>query len=173
VLYEGFFEWFSYQDNYDVSRIVTMNVDYIVLKKDREDRKMPDYLNSSFFEKVREDSCEDIKGKGTHNTAVFRIADRDGFARNLGLGEKAELRIAGGGRPVQAMVFIEGADIQYKSKRDGSLTVYFPAAGNYTLHILRPGFRPKTIGIEAPSGEILINLERDSPFITHTTSNRY
>lgn len=38
----------------------------------------------------------------------------------------------------------------------------------------RPGFAPHTQNIEIPgSGDIAINLKKDSPFITHTTANRY
>jgi len=174
VLYKPFFEWFSYQENYDLLRIITFNVDYIVLI---ESDKIPAYLlDTSSFERVGEYNCEDLRGKTSYNAAVFSVVDIDSLAGDVGLGERGEFVIMSDDKPVQATVLVSGTDfnIEYKSKRDGSLNVYFPGPGEYNIQVVRPGFKPKNMAFSVPSvGNTLINLERDSPLVTHTTANRY
>lgn len=173
IMYKPFFEWFSYQENYDVSRIITLNVDYIVLI---DSDRIPSYLSSTFFEQVESHSCQDLRTGNTYNSVVFRVVDRDAFASSVGLPEKGEFTIKGDGSPIQASVLVstEGFDLQYKSKRDGSLILYFPAEGEYNIQVVRPGFKSSVQTVQIPlDGDININLGKDSPFITHTTSNRY
>jgi len=173
VLYQPFFEWFSYDEGYDVLRIVTMNVDYVVLI---DSERIPGYLNSGFFERLGEYDCVGPRGELSFDAVVFGLKDRDSFAKETGLGEKVEFSIMSGNKPVQATILVsgEGFNMEYKSKRDGSLTVYFPGEGSYSMNVLRTGFKPKSLNIAVPaSGKTLINLKGDSPFIIHSTVDRF
>jgi len=132
-------------------------------------------VETPFFELEGTFSCENLRGGPPYEVSLFKLVDRDGFASSLGLGEKTQLTSLGGGRPVQAQVEVSRGEfsIQYKSKRDGSLTVYLPEAGSYSIRVVRPGFVPESREIVPGDGDTLINLKGDSSFRTHTTANRY
>lgn len=173
VLYKSFFEWFSYNENYDISRILTMNMDYVVVI---DSERVPGYLKSGFFALEGNYTCKDFTGREDYKVLVYSVRDLDGIARSAGLGRKAVLSIESYGMPVQAAIFVSGDGgfaIEYKSKRDGRVNIYLPGSGNFTANIVRTGFKTKTIPLNTEGGETLINLERDSPLITHTTANRY
>lgn len=171
VIYEAFFEWFSYNDEYDIPRLVNMNADYLVVI---EGDRIPAYTTPPLFERQESFFCEDVR-TGTNTTAVIFSVNDQQIAESVGLPHQAKVLITGGGKPLQADLTVSAGEFvfTYKSKRDGSLVIFVPQEGTYNVRVVRTGFQPVDREVEIPSGDILINLEADSPFITHTTANRY
>lgn len=157
IRYKVYSDYLTLNDEIDLKRILAFNTNYLVFYN----KSKPGFINEPFLSPYKTFNCNLLKNKNPTDIYLYKV-DLDELAKYFNLTSKFKVQVLSNNMPVQAKIDVSGKNFQfqYKTKRNGEITVFIPTDGEYVLKIFRMGFKPLGIEVYIKNNEIRIYNEK-------------